>query len=214
MCICICICVCLVCLCVFVFVFQAYLCILIGVKVSYFLTQTSRICVLGRLCKPLQNYTEAEMMMIGLWTEEKNKKKGGRWYNDLELDISNNCSIDATAKSCVDRSLRDNFFYDIFRPRVVFPCSILGKRLLSLWTISLSPKTSAESIEIPRKDHLDELQQSLEWPNFAFFTPTRDSRKVTRLTQCNALQSQPFQDVISSEDCNTVHSQPLQDDVE
>ena len=123
------------------------------------------------------------MMMIGLWTEEKNKKKGGRWYNDLELDISNNCSIDATAKSCVDRLLRDNFFYDIFRPRVVFPCSILGKRLSSLWTISLSPKTSAESIETPRKEHLDEVQQSLEWPNFAFFTPTQSSRKVTRLTQ-------------------------------
>ena len=48
----------------FVFVFQAYLCILIGVEVYYFLIQTSHICVQGRLRKPLKTYTEADMMMI------------------------------------------------------------------------------------------------------------------------------------------------------
>ena len=73
LCIYICICVFLVCLCVFVFVIQAYLCILIGIEAPYFIIQTSCICVLGRLCKSL-HYTEAERMMIGLWTETTRRK--------------------------------------------------------------------------------------------------------------------------------------------
>ena len=57
---------------------------------------------------------------------------------------------------------RDNFRLTHLLPTSQQTFWVNGQCSFSLWTISLCPKTSAESIETPRKDHLDEVHQSLE----------------------------------------------------